>query len=290
MLRTLRQEVGFHCPVFLTPEVPCGCPYLTWHHFDPPWRDEQHHRPEGMIALCRMHADAADSGAYTDDQLRRMKDEGVGRGRLVSGRFEWMRQEFLAVVGGNAYHETPVPVQIGGRPAVWFGRNPQDELLLNFVMPTLTEAPRASIEDSVWVVPPDGVSDLVCPPSGRLLKVDYANGDRFQVEFRTVQSRAELDARVPQVDFRDFRFNYPLTTVRIWERAAGSFLRLGPTETQIGRNPFRGGFTSRCGIGLALGPIEPYPSEIQKVWDVGVRLGLDRPTWGEAAIRRNKLP
>jgi hypothetical protein len=31
VVRQLRQEVGFRCPV-----DDCGNPYLTWHHFDPP--------------------------------------------------------------------------------------------------------------------------------------------------------------------------------------------------------------------------------------------------------------
>ncbi len=53
--RQLRREVGFGCSL-----PGCGVPYLTWHHFDPPWRQEHYHRVEGMIALCRDHADKAD--------------------------------------------------------------------------------------------------------------------------------------------------------------------------------------------------------------------------------------
>ena len=44
-IRTLRREVGFGCPV-------CRSPFLTWHHFDPPYHVEEHWRHEGMIALC----------------------------------------------------------------------------------------------------------------------------------------------------------------------------------------------------------------------------------------------
>jgi hypothetical protein len=35
VIRLLRSEVGFCCPV-----EGCGNPYLTWHHFDPPRRVE----------------------------------------------------------------------------------------------------------------------------------------------------------------------------------------------------------------------------------------------------------
>jgi hypothetical protein len=77
--RRLRREVGFTCPV-----EGCGNPYLTWHHFDPPWRVEHHHRPEGMIALCLEHAAQADNDAFTHDQLRALKHAG-GTGRSTVG-------------------------------------------------------------------------------------------------------------------------------------------------------------------------------------------------------------
>ncbi|WP_133202535.1 MULTISPECIES: hypothetical protein [Arthrobacter] len=115
VLNILREEVGYHCPADKDGDI-CGSPYLTWHHFDPPWRVEKHHRPEGMIALCREHADKADNRSYTDDQLRTLKKEGKGRGKSVSGRFDWMRQEMIAVVGGNAFLDAPedIIVQKGG--------------------------------------------------------------------------------------------------------------------------------------------------------------------------------
>lgn len=64
--RTLRGEVGFGCPVRQAGNL-CGNPYLRWHHFDPAWSDEHHHRPEGMIASCAQHHDEADAGAFTRD-------------------------------------------------------------------------------------------------------------------------------------------------------------------------------------------------------------------------------
>jgi hypothetical protein len=50
----LRTEVGYGCPI-------CRSPFLTWHHFDPPYRVRPHNDPEGMIALCREHSDEADN-------------------------------------------------------------------------------------------------------------------------------------------------------------------------------------------------------------------------------------
>jgi hypothetical protein len=175
--RTLRQEVGFRCPV-----LGCGSPYLTWHHFDPPWRVEHHHRPEGMIALCREHADKADHGAFTDEQLRELKRTGSARAAEVQGRFDWMRRELLTVIGGNFYYEVPLIFEIGNRWCIWFNRDENHYLQLNFVMPSLSGQPRARIEDNFWLVTTE-VDEVICPPSGRLVAVRYSNGDQFRAEF-----------------------------------------------------------------------------------------------------------
>jgi hypothetical protein len=72
--KALRKEVGFGCPV-----KDCGNPYLTWHHFDPPWEIAKHkpkperHKVEGIIALCHSHHDEADAGAFTKEQLHALK-------------------------------------------------------------------------------------------------------------------------------------------------------------------------------------------------------------------------
>ena len=36
---TLRTEVGYGCPI-------CRSPFLTWHHFDPPYSVRPHNDPE----------------------------------------------------------------------------------------------------------------------------------------------------------------------------------------------------------------------------------------------------
>ncbi|MBF0555485.1 MAG: hypothetical protein HQK96_13170 [Nitrospirae bacterium] len=68
VMRILREEVNYGCPY-----PSCGQPILMWHHFDPPWNEENHHRPEGMIALCPEHHRYADGGHYTKAQLRKWK-------------------------------------------------------------------------------------------------------------------------------------------------------------------------------------------------------------------------
>lgn len=114
--RTLRQEVGHGCPV-----SGCASPYLEYHHFDPPWAEENHHRPEGMIALCGPHHDKAGGGAFTAEQLRQLKKSSYALSAEIKGTFEWRRQHLVARVGGNFYLDTPVMVEVQGTPVVSSG-------------------------------------------------------------------------------------------------------------------------------------------------------------------------
>jgi hypothetical protein len=64
----LRREVNFRCPV-----PGCENVILTFHHFDPPWRERQHNDPAGMIALCLKCHGKAEGNYWTRDELRAMK-------------------------------------------------------------------------------------------------------------------------------------------------------------------------------------------------------------------------
>lgn len=154
--RSLRTEVGFGCPV-----PGCGNPYLEWHHFDPPWSVKHHHDPGGMIALCVEHHAKADAGAYTREQLHEFKSNAKKHSKLNKGRFDWLRNRMLAVVGGNFYYETPTMVAYRGTPLVWFNRDEDGYMLLNLRMLTTSKEPRAVIEDSFWLSTGLPV-DLIC--------------------------------------------------------------------------------------------------------------------------------
>lgn len=101
VIRQLRQEVGFCCPGLKESGEPCGSPLLTWHHFDPPWRERQHHDPAGMIALCSNCHGQAD--LLTKEQLRKIKDAGRERAATIAHRFAWRRRKLLVVLGGNFF-------------------------------------------------------------------------------------------------------------------------------------------------------------------------------------------
>src|SRR5580704_16752784 len=63
--RELRRRSGFRC---CFPK--CQVPYLSYHHFDPPWEPHHVHNPDGMIALCSTHHGLADGGLYSVERLR----------------------------------------------------------------------------------------------------------------------------------------------------------------------------------------------------------------------------
>jgi hypothetical protein len=246
VLRQLRREVGFGCPV-----DGCDRPYLTWHHFDPPWRLEQHHRPESMIALCRLHADQADGGAYTVEQLRRYKSKGATEGS-IRGRFEWMRNELLLVAGGGFYYQCPIVLQWRGRPQIWFERDESKLMLLNVEVPTGSGEPRAKIENNFWVVRTPA-EQVICPPSGRLLDVRYPNGDRFKVEFRNIESAVALARRYPQLQGGVPPWPFPLTAVEVLAIGAHTEVQLTPKATRFRRGGFTGTvIVEQCQVAIAL--------------------------------------
>jgi hypothetical protein len=193
--RELRREVGFGCPV-----EDCGSPYLTWHHFDPPWNERQHHDPCGMVALCRDHHPEADSGAFTPKQLREFKQARRDRTRPVGARINWMRQQLVAVIGGNFYVDVPVALKVQDMPVVWFGRDEQGNVLVNVQQLTTSGEPRMVMVENFWIKEGSAEHDIECPPSGRLVKATHPNGDRLRVEFRTHDSWDTFERRYPLPD------------------------------------------------------------------------------------------
>ncbi len=156
--RQLRSEIGFGCPV-----EGCGSPYLTYHHFDPPRRVREHNEPAGMIALCRKHHDDAEGGAFTDDQLRTLKVEGIERNRRIAGSFLWRRQQLLIHAGQTLTFEAVVPLAFNGVPVVSLTRDESGILLLSINMLTTSISPRLRMFENDWVSV-GNPTDLEAPP------------------------------------------------------------------------------------------------------------------------------
>lgn len=241
VIKQLRTEVGFGCPV---PE--CGNPYLEWHHFNPPWKEEPHHNPAGMIALCAEHHKKADNGAYTREQLTAFKQNKVDP-TLVRGRFDWRRNKLLAVVGGNYYYETPRVLVIDDHEIVTLTRDEEGYLMLNVQMLSLSSEVRAKIIENCWenIGNP---TDLVSPPSGKDLIIRYANGDSVAIHFYVIDDGAEFQAKLKIQPISEIEF--PLTVVEVNCEIGGTDIRLSPTGTTICTNQFFGNLATYCNGGM----------------------------------------
>lgn len=252
---------------------------LSWHHFDPPWAVEQHHRPEGMIALCRDHHPEADSGAFTADHLRELKQKGRDQNEPLHGQFNWMRESLLAVVGGSFYFEVPVAVEIGDTPIIWFSRDADQRLLVSINQPSVTGLPRMQMVENYWITAGSDEVEIVCPPSGKLLHAKYPNGDEVKVQFRELLSLDDLDRIYPApglpkdvlkqfedagIEPPDMRrshgeaveragITFPIAAVEITMEVAGAGLSFSPRGTAVGTNQIIGGWMVRCGVGIHFG-------------------------------------
>jgi hypothetical protein len=239
--RRLRREVGFGCPV-----AQCGNPYLEYHHFDPPWEEEHHHDPARMIALCATHH--AKAGAWTVDQLRSMKN--ISPDRLdIRGRFEWMREDVLAVVGGNFFYETPKMVVFRDEPMIWFERDEDRRLLLNLRMLTTSGLPRTRLENNDWIIRGDPV-DVESPPNGSRLRVRYENGDEICIRFREWAESEALHAVYPRALELGSCLRFPLVTAEINVEVGGTDVKFGPTTTRLPGAQITGCIASHCGAGF----------------------------------------
>jgi hypothetical protein len=244
--RELRQEVGFGCPI-----NGCGSPYLYWHHFDPSWSEREHHVPSGMIALCAEHHAKADSGAYTKEQLHNYKNTARALSRNVKGKFDWMRHNILAVVGGNFYYETPIIFEFRGEPTIWFNRDTEGYMLLNVSMLTSSNESRLQIEDNYWISKGNPI-DLEVPPSGKLVNVKYDNGDALRIEFLELFSKKDFDKRYLDVNSFGWEISYPITVIEIHMKVGQTDFEFSPLETKLQGNIFKNCIIARCKVGLSI--------------------------------------
>ncbi|MFK9072899.1 MULTISPECIES: SEC-C metal-binding domain-containing protein [Proteus] len=243
VIQILKQEVGFGCPV-----PGCGNPYLEWHHFDPPWCVENHHRAEGMIALCTHHHKKADSGAYTNEQLIEFKSNKANS-EIVKGNFEWRRNKILTLIGGNFFYETPRPLVIDNHDVVSLIRDDNGYLLLNIEMLSVLKEERLIMKENCWENIGKPV-DIKCPPSGKKLEIKYENGDYLSIEFYVVNNEdlffEKFNCKAPDL------LEFPLTISEINFNVGGLDLKASPIGTNIQNNQFTGCFSIHCSVGMML--------------------------------------
>jgi hypothetical protein len=149
----------------------CGSPYLSWHHFDPPWAIEHHENPEGIIPLCLQHHKEADHGAFTKAQLRELKARPYMKSTNapITGRFHWRRDQILVLAGGNWYLNCEVILRMRGRNVIWLSKDENGFELINMDVYDNEGALLFSMRGNDWAAHPASLSELECPPSAKSL-------------------------------------------------------------------------------------------------------------------------
>lgn len=177
----LRREVNFGCPI-----PGCGSPYLYYHHFDPPYNEQPHHDPEGMIALCAKHHAWADKLKWTKEQLRQMKRNPYLQSPQVSDQFGW-RQAQLIVLAGGFYINPRTFVRIKNRNIIWCNRDDSGLIGLNLDIRDEQEQSIIVMQNNDWLEIAGGynIEDIEIPPHGHALTVKVPNLGLFlSIEFR----------------------------------------------------------------------------------------------------------
>lgn len=166
--RQLRQEVGFGCPV-----LGCRQAMLTWHHFDPPWRDEEHHRPEGMIALCQKHHAAAELGVFSREELRDLK-RAASTNDPATAQIPWFKKEFLVRLGGMYSGGSHAVLNLGGSPIIRLVKDITGHLLLNAALVCPNGEVPVVVNDNCFECDPSLIHDLETNTGATSIKIWFA--------------------------------------------------------------------------------------------------------------------
>jgi hypothetical protein len=107
--RQLRQEAGFGC-------VRCGHPCVEYHHIVQ-WHEEQHFRPEDMVAVCGNCHGFFECQGRDRQYGFKMAPLNVAQGAF-KGLLEYDRRSLVFRVGGNWYEDIPTILKYRDVPLI----------------------------------------------------------------------------------------------------------------------------------------------------------------------------
>ncbi len=214
VIRKLCQEVGFACPV-------CGSPFLTWHHFDPPWKVRKHHNPLGMLALCPEHAAHADGGHWTIDQQRQLK-RPLKLNERVQAAWPWQPEKAVFMLGNSYYVGERALLSINGRCVLGASRYFPPEF--DFSTVTLSVSlqdnagrPVLTLENNILSFYASHLVEVQCPPQARSFEVKSKSGEHLKLEHKRL-SLKEFLSQVPSSTFN--QYDTPATVAPILQATA----------------------------------------------------------------------
>ena len=176
--RILRKEANFGCLI-------CGCPFLKYHHFDPTWAEEHHNDPNGMVALCALHADQADNGAWTKEQMRKIKDNPrLQNSSVIFNDIPWLRQQIIYFLGGDIFVNPRNILNIDNKRIIWVDKDEDGNNLLGIDYSTSDNEGLFLMEKNSWVSIAS-VKDLDCSPGGNKICINNADEiDYLYIRFK----------------------------------------------------------------------------------------------------------
>ena len=209
ILMKLRQEVNFGCPY---PD--CGNPVLSWHHFDPPWSEKQHHDHEGMIALCPEHHAFADGGHYTREQLRKWKKHPNSID-VVRYAIPWFWENFVYEIG-TSYSDPNSILYLNRRKLLQASRD-DDKSPWKISIDLLNERGEviAEIKDN-FLIAPTYFADIHISYRGNHLKLmDKFDENYLDISIRTIakDSIKSYLERIYKIAYKDSRIRHPDGTI-----------------------------------------------------------------------------
>lgn len=185
VLRQLREEVNYSCPI-------CGSPFLSWHHFDPPYHVRPHHNPDGMIALCPLHHKMADSGVYTADQLRALK-HGRSETRRITARWPWNPENIAFFFGGSILFGARPVLSIRGNSVLRayrgkFAQNDVFSVLFDLTLRTRGGQLIARMEKNLFEACTEDLKDFVFTPGANRFEIWHISGTKLRLEYHRYDS------------------------------------------------------------------------------------------------------
>ena len=175
IIRALRQEVQFGCPV---PD--CRSPLLTFHRVE--------------------HHNAAEAGAYSRERLRDLKQQS--HRAPVRGQFPWSERELLVRMGGAYSGGISVPLALAGKPVIHLQRGDDGLLRLSATLFSDEGEKVMEVVDNAFILASSGFHDVQVNTGGTRVSVWVAaRRTGFDLSFKRITAE-ELAEQLASSGFR----------------------------------------------------------------------------------------
>lgn len=216
--REVRQRCGFGCVV-------CGCAFIEYHHFNPPFPEAKEHRPEGITLLCSTCHAKVDKGIFDldfvvkSDKNPRCRQTGFVRDIFYIGT------EAITLKMGGAWFKRFDVVRYDRLPLISFlpPEQPGAPLRFNATFYDREQAHLFKVVGNQWIA---GIEHYDIETSGNELVIREKPGD---VKFK-LRSIAEKEISIEKIDmcYKGFRIRVQDGEFRVTNPAGGTLVLYCP--------------------------------------------------------------